>query len=375
MHIYLSGSPLLAYTSGTPMRGMVDTLIRLKPDWQFFIEFMGSGDKKMINLLFEKWYKLPNVNIKINHQSHRWQNLKKLIGIGYYHPTPPDFDCYIGPGSPERFKTTKPSVSFVADLSSINMPEYSSLKWHGNKIFRNMLNAAVKTNTKIVAISDFTRTELEEKFPKHRHKFLTIHNGIENFWFDQSYEENNLTKAFANLDYWIWWGFMSNRKNIDSLTKAYLQLLKEGQKLPKILFIGDIATDQLFLKQIFNDHSEYFFHYPFQEAYILKTLVKNSKGLLFPSLYEGFGLPVIEAFSQGIPVMHSNITSLPEIGGGLGIEIDPHDVSSIKKGLLSIANQTIDDEFKNRLKQRAVRFTYEKAAKQLIQLIEEITKR
>jgi glycosyltransferase involved in cell wall biosynthesis len=251
------------------------------------------------------------------------------------------------------------------------MPGSSSLKWHGNKIFRNMLNAAVKTNQKIVAISNFTKTELENRYPAQKNKFITIYNGIENFWFNNKFEQNKISNQLKDEKYWIWWGYISNRKNLKRLTEAYLSLVKKGNKLPKILFIGDISPDQAYLKQTFEKYSQYFYHYPFQQPYVLKNLVKNSKGLLFPSLYEGFGLPVIETFSQGAPVLHSNITSLPEIAGGLGIKVNPYDLSSIEEGLLKLSNYKLSQERSNNLKIRANMFTYETAARQFAKLIEE----
>jgi glycosyltransferase involved in cell wall biosynthesis len=373
MNIFISGHPLIAFTSGTPMRGLINALIYLRKDWHFTIGFPKGLNAPHLIDLKEDWKKMDNLSIAEFSLNEKWGNLKKLFGFSKSPLKNHDFDLFVSPGMPESFQTEKPVISFVADLSSINMPESSSLKWHGNRIFRNTLNCAVKTNKKIVSISDFTKTELEERYPYQRKKFLTIHNGIENSWFDSHYEENELTQNLKDEEYWIWWGYMSNRKNIGRLVDAYIPLAKKNNEIPKILFIGDIAPDQVFLKQTFKQFPGYFIHHSFQNPYILKTLVKNSKGLLFPSLYEGFGLPVIEAFSQEVPVMHSNKTSLPEIAGGLGIEVDPYDISSLERGMLKLANQKLGKEEKNKLKARAATFTYKNAAQQLSALIEELT--
>lgn len=372
-NIFISGQPLTAFTSGTPMRGLINALIQLQKDWHFTIEFPQNLNMPHLDDLKEVWAKKKNLTITESNENEEWLNLKKLFGFSRYIPGNKDFDLLLSPGMPESFKTKRPVISFIADLSSINMPESSSLKWHGNRIFRKSLKSAVKTNRKLVAISDFTKSELEKKYPGQRGKFLTIHNGIENFWFDNQYEENQLTQKLKDEEYWIWWGYMSNRKNLKRLTDAYLILKSKEKQLPKIVFIGEIAPDQVSLKDTFNECPQSFLHYPFQKPLVLKTLVHNSKGLLFPSLYEGFGLPVMEAFSQGIPVMHSNVTSLPEVAGDLGIEVDPYDISSIENGLIRMRNLNCGYNGKSRLKARAALFTYEKAAQQLAHLIEELT--
>lgn len=371
--IFIYGTSLIAFTSGTPMRGLINALIHLRKDWHFTIGFPKGLNAPHLNDLKEDWSKISNLSLTELTLDEKWANLKKLFGFNKNTLPTDDFDLLISPGMPESFQTKKPVISFVADLSSINMPESSSLKWHGNRIFRNSLKSAVSTNRKIAAISDFTRSELEKHFPCQKEKFLTINNGIEDFWFDNRYEENDLTKRLKDKEYWVWWGYMSNRKNLKRLTEAYLALIQQGQALPKILFIGEIAPDQAFLKDIFEQHPHSFLHYPFQKPLVLKTLVHKSKGLLFPSLYEGFGLPVIEAFSQGVPVMNSNLTSLPEIAGKLGIEVDPYDISSIKSGLIEMSKQRYEAEKEEKLKARAAMFTYKKAAQHLADLIEELT--
>ncbi len=369
--IFISGTPLLSFTSGTPMRGIVDALIRFYPKYDFLIEFPNS-DRNFVVTKFENQFKsLPNVNILKTRRNIRWENLKKLFKLQKYHSWPKGFDCYISPGIPESFSTSKnPSISFIADLSSVNQPEISSLKWHGNRIFKNLLNQAVESNNKLVAISEFTKNELNERYPKHQSKFIRIYNGIESFWFDDHYEQNILTNSLFDQNYWIWWGFISNRKNILRLLQAYLIAKQKDDTLPKIVFVGELNPDQAVCLDLINLYPQYFEIHKFQDPYILKSLVKNSNGLLFPSLYEGFGLPVIEAFSQGIPVLHSSITSLPEISNGLGFGVNPYEIHSIANGLLEFSSAVYDQEIVAIRKEFASNFTYQKAADKLAIVID-----
>ena len=373
LKIFISTSPLQAFTSGTPMRGLILQLISLrKKDAFHFILAKKSKNPENIDFL-KNLTDNPNVSIKFENQSPKVQNLKKLFGFKSNNYTKV-FDFYLSPGMPEHFSNAQqPSLSIIADLSSINLPGQSSLKWHGNRIFKNTLNWALTSNTKIAAISDFTRKELEAYCTSQTQKYFTLHNGIEDFWFDNHFEDNEISAKLKNESYWIWWGYISNRKNITSLLTAYLAAKKKVASLPKIVFIGQHASDQQGCIDLINKHPDYFQRFDFQPNYALKTIVKNSQGLVFPSIYEGFGLPVIEAFSQGVPVLHSNVTSLPEVGNGLGIEVDPNSIDSIVDGLIQLHQSPNSAEQVAARQNWASSFTYQRAALQLSAMIDELT--
>ena len=97
--------------------------------------------------------------------------------------------------------------------------------------------------------------------------------------------------------------------------------------------------------------------------------------MLFPSLYEGFGLPVIEAFSLGIPVLTTNTSSLPEVSGGHAVTIKKsYDINSIKEGMTELLEGSKMDKKAN-LKQWASYFTYKKCAQEYSLLIDSFANR
>src|SRR5690554_4145129 len=373
MNILVTNTGLFAFTSGTPMRGMLLKLVTLRKHDTFTIMGDAHSKSKIYCSFLSELEKSANVTTCKGSRSNKIHNAFKLIG--YKKPQYKGFhDFYLSPGMPEHFsKNQQPSLSIIADLSSINLPGQSSLKWHGNRIFKNTLNWALTSNTKIAAISDFTRKELEAYCPSQTQKYFTLHNGIEDFWFDNHFEDNEISAKLKNESYWIWWGYISNRKNITSLLTAYLAAKKKVASLPRIVFIGQHAPDQQGCIDLINKHPDYFQRFDFQPNYALKTIVKNSQGLVFPSIYEGFGLPVIEAFSQGVPVLHSNVTSLPEVGNGLGIEVDPNSIDSIVDGLIQLHQSPNSAEQVAARQNWASSFTYQRAALQLSAMIDELT--
>jgi glycosyltransferase involved in cell wall biosynthesis len=104
----------------------------------------------------------------------------------------------------------------------------------------------------------------------------------------------------------------------------------------------------------------------------LPALYKNAKVFALPSLYEGFGLPVLEAMSYGCPVVVSRTSSLPEIAGEAGIYVDPEDAESIAKGLAEALEGKSRDERAGAAKVQVAKFTWEKAAKQTLEVLEKV---
>ncbi|MBS2212123.1 glycosyltransferase family 4 protein [Carboxylicivirga mesophila] len=371
MRIFVNGNSLKAYTSGTPQRGLIHALCRLRPRDEFHIFLSNDTEAKVLS---RYWYALEQLgNVYIHHTcaSQKKINLKKLVGIKSYQ-SDNHFDFYLSPGMPEYFnRRQQPSISTIADLSSLNAPGTSSLKWHGNRIFKNTLKWSVNSNSQIGAISDFTLSELSEKFPALQSRFFTLYNGIEDIWLDEQFKSNELTNSYKGQDYWIWWGFGSNRKNLHRLVEAYLSAHKQHNTLPRLLLVGKIADELDVLKAKINS-SQQIDLIPFQDALILKTLVRNSRGLLFPSLYEGFGLPIIETYAQGRPVLYGNCTSMPEIASEFGVAVDPLDIESIKAGLMAMQTFDISQEYEQQVKKYASQFTYVNAAQQLSNRIDEL---
>ncbi|GMU96858.1 MAG: glycosyl transferase family 1 [Ignavibacterium album] len=357
------------------MRGLFGELIKQRSNDYFKLIFRNPYSENL-NDYFKSLSELPNCEIVFEKYSRKFSNMLALAGYSNYNKVNYDGDVFISAGTPDIMGTDKKKqIVMVADLSSIRTPKNSSLKWHGNLIFRNSLKLAVEFALKIVCISNFTRNDLINIYPESVEKTAVVYNGIDNSWFDDIYEDfETLKSKFSIKDkYWIWWGAVTNRKNLWNLLKAYQSLINEGYKLPRILIIGNFAPNQIFVKDfIENELIDYVKHITFQNVYTLKTLVKNSGGLLFPSYYEGFGLPVIEAFSQGKPVMHSEDSSLPEIAGGLGINCDPYNIESIKYALLKMVELKDDENEILRRKQWASRFTYRNASLEFSKIIDEV---
>lgn len=179
--------------------------------------------------------------------------------------------------------------------------------------------------------------------------------------------------------YWIWWGLITRRKNIEGLLTAYAAVLaslapSECDSLPHIVLVGAIGRNSKALPQQIQqlNLADRVHTFPFQDLTTLVDWVDQSRGVLFPSHFEGFGLPALEGLARGKPVMTSNCTSLPEVTGGHAILVTPSISESIQAGLVALMQADCSTSTAAARRQWAAPFTYQRAAQQYSALIDKL---
>lgn len=368
MKIAVSTDCFNVFTSGYPVRGMMLELVKRRKNDQFVFFYIKRTPNPELLPFFREINTLPNVEVRVLPWCKKLIGLMRLLGLSYYLYLGSDFDLFLNPGNQEIISSFCGKQLFcVPDLAVVKKQVTSKYdNWLFVKLYIRTLKKQLKQVDKIIAISEFTRKDIIETFPdiQTSQKIEVIYNGIDNFWFTKDYVFNRVTDQFRKMDYFIWWGMISRRKNIRLLIEAYKELIKQKKIRTKLLIVGDILPQELSILNEFDDHILYL---PFQDELTIKTLVFYSKGLIFPSLYEGFGLPIIEAYSQGKPAAYSNITSLPEVANGYGIGFDPLDIKDMQRAILSLNSLKYDSY---RLQEYASDFKYSSAAEKYDLLIE-----
>lgn len=373
MKIAISGDCLSVFTSAYPVRGMLLELIKQRNEDLFVIFYTRRARPDVLKPFFEQLHSLPNVEVRYFKWNKYIIGLQRFLTLSGYFQIDNSYDLFINPSYLEYIRGFKGvQIANITDLSIL----HSQASIPHAKIWK-LQNKIAKAfyfrlrNLNVVSISEYTKQDIHRYFRKVNTPINVIYNGIDNYWFDDHYTENDFTEQYKDRPYFIWWGFMSRRKNLINTLMAYIELSKEKSDIPDMIVIGNIAEH--LKKDIISliGKSDKIIHLPFQDEYTLKTLVRNSKGVIFPSYYEGFGLPVIEAFSQGRPVACSNVTSLPEIANGYSFLFNPDSRQEIKAGFLYLSNFDRTGN-STRLIRYAREFTYLKAAKAYNELIIEL---
>ena len=376
MKIAVYCEPLGVKTSGNPGRGMLKSLIQLRSDDDFLLVVRRDYErsKELVNFLADI-ADLPNWKLRVEERSRRISNLLALLRIKNYGILKVSADIYINTDCTALGTNNHPLVITVADLSVLKQRKVASYKSSISYFLRRFLIAdGIKRADEIIAISDATKYDIISTFETLEEKIQVVYNGIGQQWFVPTAAQPNHPKI--PTDYWIWWGHISSRKNLVNLIKGY-HLASRKIGLPKLILIFGNTAFPGELMQLISELrlEDNIIPIRYMSTDELISAVTSSKGLLFPSFIEGFGLPVIEAMARGVPVLTSSVSSMPEIAGNEAILCDPYDVSDIASGLEKMLSPgSFSEVCIERRKKRANIFTYEKVANGYNNVIEKIFK-
>lgn len=221
---------------------------------------------------------------------------------------------------------------------------------------------------KVVAISSYTKEEIVKHFKISPDKIEVVYNG---FNPPKKISENNRQK-----DYFLFVGVIKERKNVLSLVKAYALYCKQTGEPADLVLVGKYGGS--YFKQIQQEISLS----GLEKRVIIKGYVSNQEldelyegalAFVFPSLIEGFGLPVLEAMSRGVPVVTSNQGALKEVAGGAALLVDVNDIDSIAGGLTSVSTDSnLREELIRKGYERQKNFSWEKAVAGYIEVVNKV---
>ena len=269
-----------------------------------------------------------------------------------------------------------PTITFIHDLSHIRYKEYHPKE--RVEYFDRYLQKNIEKSAKIITISEFTKKELLDLGLCDEQKIEVIYNGVDEKFCPIGKSE--FAKIASRFDigyksYFLFVGTLEPRKNLSTLLQSYLLYLEKSQNPLPLVLAGGIGWRSEYFDDILQKalDSGYVKRLGYVVEEELIALYGGARAFIFPSLYEGFGLPPLEAMACATPVIASNSSSIPEVVGDAGLLIDPLDVDAFCQALLQIE---IDDESCKMLSQkglqRAKKFNWKNSAKSLQKVIESI---
>lgn len=265
-----------------------------------------------------------------------------------------------------------PIVATLHDAITLKYPEWCSPRLRGLKNFVQK-KAAVKAD-RVIALSHFAVAELVEMFGIDPDRITVVYCGVGAEWLtappakavDRTLQSNALERG-----YFLFVGTLQPRKNIDRIIDAYLALPAALRRSRQLVLVGAVGwrSEDLInkLKGLIQNGERIVWLNQLTDPEQLRHVYAGAGVFVFPSLYEGFGIPVTEAFASGIPVVTSNTTSLPEVSQGAAVEIDPLSIGAISHAMASLAQ---DDVLRNRCiaagRKRAAELTWQRTAEQTV---------
>lgn len=267
----------------------------------------------------------------------------------------------------------KKLIVSIFDLIHWVFPEYvPGLK---GKFYLRMVASKIRKANAIIVPSQATKNEAIRIIGVPEEKIFVVPLGVDETIFSRRTKSSveTVLKEFGlkYSSYLLYVGHLKPHKNVRNLIKAYLLSRTRGVKIPLILTgqykelrhwqnIDDLLSENVrYIGTVKSD--------------LLPYLYNGARAFLFPSRYEGFGLPPLEAMACGVPVLCSNSTSLPEVCGDCAIIVNPDDLDSIAEGIVKIVD---DDRTRQRLIDKglanAKRFSWQLTAKRTLQIYTKI---
>lgn len=266
-----------------------------------------------------------------------------------------------------------PKVSLIHDMLYMDMPECITVNLDLNHIYDNAKNI-FETSKQIITVSEFSKErilqcyrnlqkqKIDDSFvrviPIKLAKGIVDNSSRILLKTGAGFEEFVLNKFhLTKCGYIVYPSVVRPRKNHGKLIKAFVNYLQKSSSNIKLVIVGTIHNDvknsvyQLVKKEIvkFDPINSEKLVQKFLKQVIctgfvpneeLEALLSNSLAMIFPSTYEGFGMPVIEAMEAGVPVLCSNVTSLPEVAGDAALFFDPYSTDEISRAIKMIVDNT-----------------------------------
>src|SRR6202045_309143 len=358
---------------GTYIRNVVRSLGRLDHQTKYFL--IGSPDKvKEIGPLPANFHTVPLAEPELSLKSFmEFRTTVKRLECDLVH-------------IPNLFSIPRglpcPYVMTVHDLLEHLSWTQRQIALLGSLHFQ-MTKHVLRGAARIFAVSNFTKIEVEKLFGIPAGRIEVVYNAI-----DERFLHGHATATERQLiaeryqvtyPFLLYAGRISPHKNVVRMIEAFSALKTELEKdhaFPdlKLIIIGDDVSGNPDLRRtvvrsgVQNDVR----FLGFVPIEVLRTFYDQAKIFVFPSLYEGFGLPPLEAMAHGTPVVTSNVTSLPEVVGNAAVLVNPENVFEIMRALHRVLlDQAPREKMKERSYRKAAKFSWDKSVCRMIEAYRE----
>ncbi len=242
-----------------------------------------------------------------------------------------------------------------------------------------LLGLMARKATKIIAVSEATKFDLIRYFPDiPNSRIRVIHHGVDHGRYSRVVTDTEMADVLSKYglereSYILYVGAIQPRKNLVRLVAAF-ETAKEVHPDMKLVIVGEKAwlsdgiVDRMRRSRY---HGDIILtgKVPFAE---LPAWYQGARLFAFPSLYEGFGLPILEAFAAGTPVLTGSLSSLPEVGGDAALYVDPHIEGDIARKLLILwEDAKLRDLLRERGQERVKLFSWDRCAEETLAFIKE----
>lgn len=280
-------------------------------------------------------------------------------------------DLFISPDGYASLHTSVPQILTIHDLGFEHYPEHTPFLVRN--YYRHFTPKYCAKAFKILTVSEYTKQDIAHRYHIPLQKMEVIHNGFNK----ERWQDTDKMITSETAPYFIFVGAVHPRKNVLGLLKAFEQFKQQYQTTHQLMIVGrkawmleEIETfyQSMYFKKdvIWKEHAQ-------REA--LLQCVQQSVALVYPSWFEGFGIPLVEAMHLGVPIIASDTSAMPEIVGNSAILVHPEDSGEIAAAMYKIVT---DESLRTQLiengKLRAPYFDWDISAQKVAALIRQMAR-
>ncbi|MFH1160015.1 MAG: glycosyltransferase family 1 protein [bacterium] len=286
-------------------------------------------------------------------------------------------DLFLSPDGFLSLRYKGKSMNVIHDLNFEHYPEDLPVltRW----FYRHYFPLYARKAVRIATVSEYSRQDIVKQYNVNPEKIDIVYDGANEEYRPLTSEEKVMTRQFYTdgKPYFVFIGSLHPRKNLANLFRAFDLFKKTNPSDVQLVIVGakkwwthDI--DSTFQEMIFSN--DVIFTGRLNTEH-LRYLLAASLGLTYVSYFEGFGIPIVEAFRCGTPVITADVTSMPEVAGDAALLIDPFDPETIAMAMYKIYQyETMRQELIGRGHAREGLFTWQKTADRLWESIEKAIK-
>lgn len=368
MKVFMEAQPLLGARSG--IARYVECLCsNLSTDPELHISLVfnriikGIKESDIINFA-------QTTGSKIRNNMYPYKVIRRFLKPNYFYELPYDLfttkaDLYHGTNFVHTPMTKGKSVITIHDLAFMKYPDATTHNIY--KHHTRWIPYSVKRCDRIIADSHHTKRDIVEFLGVDEDRIDVIHLAAESRFKYVEATDSIINKYQLPAQYLLFVGTLEPRKNLSGLLQSYSLLKRNTTTQAKLVIVGAKGWkyDPIFelIKELKLQDDVIFTGFIADED--LPAIYSKATAFVMPSIYEGFGLPLLEAMQCGVPVIGSNVSAIPEIIGEHGMLIDPFDTEAWAASMhLLITDKQKHAYYKELALQRASQFTWEKTAAQ-----------
>lgn len=369
MHIGFDGRMITWSGIGTYSRNLLEALACIDSDNQYTI-FCYEDDRKLLPQASNFNKRIVSQPVFSLYSQQKWKKEIMETGIDIFHS--PHFILPLS--------VSCRTIVTIHDLIPLVIPQVMP-SMVNRQFYRIANKRGLKKAVRIIAVSNATKKDIIRLFNVPANKIKVVYEAASKE-FSETAEPSHAEPAFKKNDITLPFvlaiGNPKSHKNWERLIKSFA-LITNKIPVHKLVLVGPAkplsATARLHnLIDEYNLGGKVIF-VDYVESKYLPAFYNAADVFVFPSLYEGFGLPVVEAMACGTPVITSNVSSLPEVAGEAGLLVDPFNIEELSEAILKVVT---DNRLKRSLAKKGIeqvlRFSWEKTAKETLKIYYEIHK-